>query len=169
MDTIEAILSRRSIRKFIQEPIPDGLIKELLKAAMNAPSARNQQPWQFIVINDRNILNEIPKIHPHSKMLTETPLAILVCGDKSLEKSEGYWVQDCSAATMNLLIAATAKGLGSVWLGIYPRDERIKGIVDILSLPDHITPLSLVALGYPAEKKQKEDRYNEERVHYNKW
>jgi nitroreductase len=169
MEAIECILTRRSIRKYKKEKIPADLIRELLTAAMSAPSARNEQPWHFIVIDERKILDEIPKFHPYAQMLKEAPLAILIAGDKKLTSHEGYLIQDCSAATQNLLLACHAQGLGAVWIGIYPREERIKGIKNLLSLPEDILPVSLVAIGYPAEKKEAENRYKPERVHHNRW
>lgn len=169
MDAMDAILTRRSIRKYTGEQVPDSIIKEMLEAAMSAPSARNQQPWQFIVIRDKNIMEQVTKIHPYSQMLKEASAAILVCGDKDFEVTPGYWVQDCSAATQNILVAAHAKGLGAVWLGIYPREERVAGLKKLLGIPDSVTPLSLVSIGYPAEKKEPANRYNEKRVHYDKW
>ncbi|HGE70115.1 TPA: nitroreductase family protein, partial [Candidatus Poribacteria bacterium] len=128
MDAMQAILSRRSIRRYTDKPVSDEVVEQLLKSAMSAPSAGNEQPWHFVVIRDRQILNEIPKIHPYSGMLKEAPLAILICGDESLQKYKGYWVQDCSAATENLLIAVNALGLGGVWLGVYPIEDRVVGI-----------------------------------------
>lgn len=169
MDSLKAILTRRSIRKYTDEPVPDQIIMELLAAAMAAPSAGNEQPWHFIVINDRQILNEIPKFHPYSQMLKEASVAILVCGDEMLEKYTGYWVQDCSAATENILIAVQAKRLGAVWLGIYPIAERVTGMRELLGLPEHVIPFSLVPIGYPAEEKPPADRFDETRIHYNKW
>ncbi|MBS7627126.1 nitroreductase family protein [Candidatus Bathyarchaeota archaeon] len=166
---MEAIISRRSIRKYTDQPIPDDKVEMLLKAAMSAPSAGNQQPWHFIVINERKILDEIPKFHSYAQMLHEAPLAILVCGDLKLEKHKGFWTQDCSAATENILIAANANGLGAVWLGIYPREERIRGLKNLLGLPEHIIPFSLIPIGYPAEHKPPAERYDESRIHYNHW
>ena len=169
MDAMEAILSRRSIRKYTAEPVPEPQIKELLEAAMSAPSAANQQDWQFVVINERQILDEVPKLHPYSQMLREAPLAILVCGDEHLETNKGYWIQDCSAATQNLLIAAHAIGLGAVWLGIYPREDRVAALRELLGIPEHVIPLSLISIGYPAEQKPRADRFDASRVHYNRW
>jgi len=169
MDAMDAILSRRSIRKYTTEPVPEKLINELLEAAMSAPSSSNGQPWHFVVIDDRRILNEIPKFHPYSNMLREASAAIAVCGDLQLERSKGCWVEDCSAATENILIAAHAQGLGAVWLGIHRREERVAGIRQLLGLPDHILPLCLVSIGYPAEKKPRENRYNPSRIHHNRW
>jgi nitroreductase len=169
MDAIEAILNRRSIRNYHKKPITDSLIKELLEVGMNAPSAGNEQPWQFIVITNPKILNDIPKFHPHSKMLKDASLAILVCLDMNLEKHKGMGIQDCSAATENILIAVNAKGLGAVWLGIHPREERVSGMRRLLNIPEHVLPFSLISIGYPAEQKLRENRYNDSRVHYNQW
>lgn len=112
MDLIEGILTRRSIRKYKQGQVSQNQINTILKAGMYAPSARNQQPWHFIVITDRDILNQIMQVHPYAGMLSEAQLAILVCGDKTLELSKDYWVVDCSAATQNILLAAHGIGLG---------------------------------------------------------
>ena len=169
MDTLEAIFSRRSVRKFKGDVIPEGDIYDLHKAGMQAPSAKNEQPWHFIVIDDLNILHAIPEFHPFAAMLMEAPLAILVCSDRGLERKKQSWVLDCSAATQNILLAAHAKGLGSVWVGIYPDEERVDGITDLLKLPDHIHPVTLVALGYPASSPEPKDRFKKDRVHYNGW
>jgi nitroreductase len=170
MDAMDAILSRRNIRKYTTEPVPDNVVQELLEAAMAALSASNQQPWQFVVINDRKILDEIATLHTHiSGLLAQSSTAILVCGDLDMEISKGFWVQDCSAATENLLIAAQGKGLGAVWLGVYPREERVTGLRRLLGLPEHVIPMALVPIGFPAEKKLQADRYNASRVHFNRW
>lgn len=169
MDAVEAILTRRSIRKYSQKAVPEAVIRELLEAAMSAPSAGNQQPWQFMVINDRKTLDEIPRFHPFSQPLREASVAIVVCGDMKRENFKGYWVQDCSAATENILIAARAKGLGTVWLSVYPMDDRVKGMRKLLGLPETIVPLSIIPVGYPAEEKPRANRYDNSRVHYNRW
>ena len=169
MEAMDAILSRRSIRKYTEQPVSDEAIEGLLKAAMSAPSAGNQQPWQFVVIRERGILDEIPKYHPYSAMLKEASVAILICGDLKSEKHKGYWVQDCSAATQNLLVAAQAKGLGAVWLGVYPREDRVDGIRKLLGLPEQIVPLSLVPIGYKGEEKPPANRYDPSRVHNDGW
>lgn len=169
METMEAILTRRSIRKFKPDAIPDEIIKTLLEAAMSAPSAGNQQPWHFIVIQDRQILDGITQVHPYAQMLKEAPLAIAICGDMEKQIHEGYWIQDCSAATENLLLAAHDIGLGAVWLGVYPREPRVIGVQQILKLPEFVTPLCIVALGYPAEEKPPAHRYLPERVHKDCW
>jgi nitroreductase len=167
MDAIEAILSRRSIRKYTDQKISAKLVRELLRAAMSAPSANNSQPWHFVVIEDRQILDRIPAFHAYSSMLYFAPMALAVCGDS--QASSLYWVQDCSAATENILLAAHASGLGAVWLGIYPIKERVHSLQELLALPENVIPLSLISLGYPAVSKPPEDRFIPARVHRNQW
>ena len=163
MDAIQAILTRRSIRKYTSKPVPREVMEELLRAAMSAPSAGNEQPWHFVVIDDRRILDEIPK-------LRKAPVAVLVCGDLSKDKfGLGFWILDCSASTMNLLLAAHAKGLGAVWQGIYPVQERVNGMRRLLGIPEHVVPLSLISIGYPAEKKPPSNRYDTSKIHHNHW
>ena len=152
METLDAILTRRSIRRYTQEPVPETVIAEILRAAMSAPSAGNQQPWQFVVIADRRLRHEIPTFHPYAQMLREAPVAIVVCGDLRLESYRGYWIQDCSAATQNLLLAAHAKGLGAVWVGIYPKEDRVARLQQLLGLPAEVIPLAVVPIGHPAER-----------------
>jgi nitroreductase len=168
MEAMEAILTRRSIRRYASAKVPGELVRELLTAAMSAPSAGNEQPWHFVIIDDRKIMEKIPSFHPYASMLKEAPLAILVCVDGDLG-IEGFLVQDGSAATENLLLAAHARGLGAVWLGIYPRKERVVGMRKLLAMPDSILPLALISLGYPAETIPGEDRYHLQRVHTNRW
>jgi len=168
MEAMEAILSRRSIRRYTGEPVPAPLVDELLAAAMSAPSSKNQQSWQFVVITDRATLREVPSFHPYAKMVPDAPAAILVCGDLRRD-DHGFWVQDCSAATQNLLLAAHAKGLGAVWLGVHPLEERVSGFRRLLGLPEHIVPLSLVPIGFPAVRKPREDRFDPSRVHRERW
>lgn len=169
MEAIQAILSRRSIRKYTNRTVSAQLVEELLNAAMSAPSAGNQQPWHFVVLTDHNIMDEIPKFHPYSAMLKDAAVAILVCGDERLEKHKGYWMQDCSAATENLLIAAHANGMGAVWLGVYPRADRVDGIRRLLAIPEEIIPFALISIGYPAEEKPPANRFDSSRVHRNGW
>jgi nitroreductase len=164
---VQTIFARRSIRKYTEEPVSEEAIEILLKAAMAAPSASNRMPWQFVVVTERETLDALAEAHRHGKMLFEAPLCIAVCGD--LTEMERFWVQDCSAATENLLLAATALGLGSVWLGVYPRDERVEAVRQILALPDFITPLSLVSIGHPAEEKEPRTQYDEACVHRERW
>jgi nitroreductase len=169
MDALEAIHTRRSIRKYQDRPVPEELLGRLLAAAMQAPSARNAQPWQFVIIDDRQLLVEISRINPNAGMAGRAPVAILVCGDLSLEKSAGYWVVDCAAAAQNLLLAAHALGLGAVWTGVYPREQRIEGLRRLLNLPEHVVPHSLIVLGYPAEQPGRQERFRPDRVHHNRW
>ena len=168
MEAMEAILTRRSIRKYTKQPVSDEVLKELLEAAMCAPSAGNRQPWCLVVINDRKIMNEIPKYHTYAQMLKEAPVAILVCCHSDLQSGE-FGVQDCSAATQNILLAAHAKGLGAVWLGVYPTEPRVTATKKLLNLPEHIMPISIISIGYSAEQKPRPDRYRADRVHYNRW
>lgn len=169
MDAMEALLSRRSIRKYEAKSISSGLINDILRAAMSAPSAGNQQPWRFVILRERPVLDSIPEIHPHSLMIREAPVAIVICGDESAEAHKGYWPQDCAAATENLLLAAHALGLGGVWLGVYPREERIVGLRKLLNLPHYIVPFAIVPIGFPAEKKPPPGRFDPEKIHYDAW
>jgi nitroreductase len=169
MEALDAIHTRRSIRRYLDKPISEELIQKLLMAAIQAPSARNQQPWQFVVIDDRAVLAKIPPFMPNAAMAAEAPLAILVCGDVALEKSEGYWVVDCAAATENLLLAAHALKLGACWCGVYPRESRMEGLRQLIGLPQNVIAHSLVVIGQPAEQIRAENRYRAERVHRNRW
>ncbi len=169
MDVLEAIRTRRSVRQYQDKPVPNELIGRLLRAAMSAPSARNGQPWEFVIIDDRRILAEIPSVCPNAPMAASAPVAILVCGDLSREGSPGYWVVDCSAAVENILLAAHGLGLGAVWTGVYPRQARMDGLHRLLKLPEGVVPHSLVVLGYPAEHPEPQDRFRPERVHWNGW
>ena len=169
MDAMEAILTRRSVRKYTSEPIPDSVIDDLLKAAMFAPSAGNEQPWHFVVIKDRDVLDKIPDIHPYASMVYMAPVAIVVCGDLTLEKYSGCWVQDCSAAIENLLLAAHANGLGAVWAGIFPLADRVKNFKELLGLPEKVYPLALIPVGHPEGNIPEVHRYEPSRIHHNKW
>jgi len=169
MDALTTIFSRRSIRLYTAKSVSREMVNEILRAAMSAPSAGNERPWHFIVLTDRAILDAIPKFHPYSAMLKHAQAAILVCGDMTLEKQKGYWTLDCAAATENMLLAAHAKGLGAVWCGVYPTEDRVANLKRLLNLPEHIVPFSLVPLGFPAEEKQAPDRFDGSRVHENRW
>ncbi len=172
MEALEAIQTRRSVRKYEKREINDEIVQKLLSAAMSAPSAANQQPWEFIVIKDRDMLDAIPAFSPFAKMAAHAPLGILICGDTRNLIAPGFWVQDCSAATQNILIAAHALGLGAVWTGVYPMDlmdGRVTGFVKHCQLPEGVVPLAFVALGYPAETPSKQNRFNPYRIHANVW
>jgi nitroreductase len=168
MDAIDAILTRRSIRKYTTEPVSTGAVTELLKAGMSAPTAAGQI-WHFVVVRKREILDAVTQYHPHAVMLKSAPVAILVCGDQPREALPGRWILDCAAATENILIAANALGLGACWVGIYPVEERMTGMRKLLSIPEHIVPLSMVSLGYPAEKKDPPNRFRSDQIHYDAW
>ncbi|AQU03027.1 MAG: nitroreductase family protein [Dehalococcoides mccartyi] len=169
MDTLEAIFSRRSTRHYQNGDVSPSELDTLLRAGMAAPSAGNQQVWHFVVIDERRILDKIPDIHPYSKMLKEAPMAIMVCADTSAETKPGYWIQDCAAASQNILLAAEALGLGACWLGLHPREERKEGISQLLNLPANISPLSLIAIGKKGEVKPPAGRYLESHIHKNGW
>jgi nitroreductase len=169
METLQAILTRRSIRKFTGKEVSEEQITKLLEAAMYAPSARNMQPWHFVVANKKEIVEKLPHIHPYADMCYETSCAILVCGDTEIEKTEGYIALNCGAATQNILIAAHDLGLGAVWLGVYPLKERMEPLSKLFNLPKNVVPVSLIVVGYPAETKETPDRFKEDRIHYNTW
>ena len=165
-DLIDAIFSRRSIRKYTDEPVSEDDIKTMLEAAMAAPSANNSQPWHFVVVTKRATLDELAEAHPYGKMLAQATLCIVVCGDPTISDS---WEQDCSAAIENLLLAVAALDLGAVWLGAHPREKRVAFTQRILSIPENIIPVNLVSIGHPAEEKEPRTQYNEARMHREKW
>jgi nitroreductase len=170
VDAIEAIMGRRSIRRYEDRPVEPQAIEVLLRAAMAAPSAGNQQSWRFVVVTDRAQLDLLAEATQYSGMLKHAPLAIVVCGDSTSEKyPEDYWVEDTSAAMENMLVAAHAIGLGGCWLGYHPRRDRKDRAREILGLPDEIDTLGVASIGYPAESKPPADRYNEEYVHHDRW
>ena len=166
-ELIQTIFARRSIRRYTDEPVGEADIRTLLEAAMAAPSASNRKPWHFVVVTGRQTLDGLAEVHPHGKMLFEATLCIAVCGD--LSTFERFWVQDCSAATENLLLAATALGLGAVWLGVYPREDRVAAVRQVLGLPETVTPLNLISIGHPAEEKEPRTQYDQSRVHRERW
>lgn len=165
----DPILERRSVRRYTAQGVEEKDVRMLLEAAMSAPSAGNERPWHFILLRDRRTMESIMEVHPYARMLKECAGAVLVCGDPSLEKYPGFWPQDCSAATENILLMAVQLGLGAVWLGIYPIEERVRGLRAILGIPVEIVPFSLVPFGHPAEERKAIDRYDPGRVHIDKW
>jgi nitroreductase len=169
VDTLTAIHTRRSVRAFTPDPVSEEDIRTLLEAAMTAPSAVNAQPWAFLVITDPALLAQIPSVNPYARMAADAPLSILVCGDTAAEKYPGFWVQDCSAATQNLMLAARAIGLGSVWTGIHPVEDRIAKARVIFRLPENLNPLSLVVVGHPGKEQKRENRFAPEKVRRNLW
>lgn len=169
MNTAECIFKRRSIRRYTAQPVTEEQITALLRAAMAAPTARNCQEWEFVVVKNPQTLRQITQVHPYAQMLKEAPCAILVCGNLRREHAPGYWIADCAAATQNILLAATDQGLGSVWLGVYPNEDRMLALRQLFHLPDHILPLNVIALGHPAETKEDADRFDPAKVHYEQW
>jgi nitroreductase len=169
MDVIEAILTRRSIRKYTGQTVTDEQLEILLKAAMYAPSAVNKQPWHFIIFRNKSVAKKIAEFHPNSYMLKKASLGILVCFDEKLQHDYGYGELDCSAATQNILLAAHGIGLGAVWIGIIPRENRVTSVKKVFDLPVNIIPFALVAVGYPNEIKSSPERYKKDRIHYEKW
>lgn len=170
MDALTAIQTRRSVRKYTGEPVTKEEMDKLLAAAMQAPSAANQQAWHFIVVDQRDTLDAIPSFHPYCAFITEAPAAVIVCGDMERERFDGmFWAQDCSAATQNLLLAAHALGLGAVWLAVYPIEERVEGLRKLLNIPPHLVPLNAVALGRPAGELAEADRFDPAKVSYNRF
>lgn len=167
---VKELFERRSIRKYTDTPIKEKDLDRLLMAAMCAPSAGNQQTWEFIVLKNKKVMSDIAVFHPHAKMLSNAQLAIVVCADPEREtRHTGYWVQDCSAATQNILIEAQHLNIGSVWIGLYPREDRVDYLRKLLNIPEKIIPFSIVSLGYPAETKEPSDRFDRNRIHFDKW
>jgi len=169
MDAMKAILTRRSVREFKQGTIEREKIEQLLAAGMSAPSAHNEQPWCFIVVDDREILKKLAATGTHVEMAATAGAAIVVCGDLNLELATGTWVQDCSAATQNILLAAHALGLGAVWINCHPEEAIQQDVAGLFKIPDHAKPLSIVVMGVPAVEIAPKDNYLAERVHWNKW
>lgn len=169
---IENIMTRTSIRKYrADKPIPKDTLETIVKAGMAAPTAVNKQPWAFVVITERPLLDSLQKVSPNYQLKTATA-AIIVCGnlDKALEgEGQPYWVQDCSAATENILLAAHGLGLGAVWCGVYPIQKRVDDVKKVLSLPDNIVPLDVICMGYPDEEVAPKDKWEPGNVHWNKW
>ena len=169
MDVFEALFTRRSIRKFTAEPVSDEDLQLVLKAAMCAPSAHNKQPWHFVVVRDKALLASIAERHPYAKMAAEAPVVIVVCANPDEATAPGYWQQDCTAALENMLIAARGLNLGTVWCGMYPFEDRVEPIRDLLNVPAQINMLGLVVMGHPAQPFAEADRFNESKVHLNGW
>jgi nitroreductase len=169
MDAMEAILTRRSVREYSDEPVSEAVVGQILRAAMQAPSAGNQQPWHFVVVRDRALLDAVPTFHPHAQMLRQAPAAILVCADTRDLKYADLWVQDCAAAAQNLLLAAHALGLGAVWIALHPYDARSGPVCALFGLPPQVRPLCLVAIGHPGSPTPIQDRFQPERVHRDRW
>lgn len=166
---LDNIATRTSVRDYEARPVEKEKIEKMLRAAMAAPTAMNKQPWHFVVVDQRNVLDALAGTNPYAKMLKKAPLAIVVCGntDKMIEGGgRDFWIQDASAATENLLLAAHAMGLGAVWTGAYPSEERCISISKVLSLSDNLVPLNMIVVGYPAEHPQPKQKFKEENISY---
>ena len=169
MDALNAIMGRRSIRKYTSETVSAEAIETILRAAMAAPSAGNQQPWRFIVLTEREQLDAAATTTPYGAMLREAPAAIVVCGDLRDLKHDIMWQQDCSAAVENALLAVHALGLGAVWLGFWPKMDRVGPLKVALEMVDGVEPLAVLVIGHPAEEKPPVDRYDAEKVRFERW
>ncbi len=169
---IDCIMTRASVRSYTGEQINDSLINKILRAGMAAPTAANQQPWQFIVVTEQTLKDSITAAFEYTKMVEKCSFAIVVCGnmDNLFEgdiPDGGFWVEDCSAASENMLLAAHALGIGGVWCGIYPLKDREKRLQSILNLPSNLTPLNVMAFGYPAQPVAPKDKWVPAKIHYN--
>lgn len=168
MEAIDAILTRRSVRQFNDQEVDDDIINTILEAGMNAPSAMNTQPWHFIVVRDKNLLNQIADKIKNAHPCSEATVAIIACGDLDIEYKNN-WPHDVSAATQNILLATRALGLGAVWCGIHPNEEKIAHIKELFALPDNIIPLCVIPIGYGDKEQKKLHRFQPDRVHFDHW
>lgn len=169
MQLLEALKTRRSIRKYKDKPVSNNLLEQIIEYGMYAPSAVNKQPWHFIIFRNEDTINELINVHPNAAMLKQADSGILICYDKTLEHDKGYGIIDCSAATQNMLLAAHDMGLGACWIGIHPRQQRISALAEAFKLPEHIIPFAVVSVGYSNETKNTPDRLRKERIHYEMW
>ena len=168
METLmDLMYARRTIREFTDEAVTDEQVEAMLKAAMAAPSAQDLRPWHFVVVRKRKMLDRLAQVHKYAHWLEEAPLAIIVCGDQDL--SEKHWVEDTCVATQNLLLAATALGLGGVWISLYPKKKHQRYVRERLEIPNHLGVLCALAVGNPAEEKPPRTKYHPSRVHWEEW
>ena len=172
-DVLTAIATRRSIRRFDPlRAVEDEKVEKILKAAMCAPSAMDKRPWEFVVVKDKAQLQKLGERLPNSRVANGAQLAIVVCGslDNGLPgRCKEYWIHDCSAASMNILLAAHALGLGAVWTGVYPGEDRVAAVREIFSIPDGFMPLNVIPLGYAAENPSPKDKWNSAKIHIDRW
>ena len=163
---IETIFARKSVRSFLPKPVEEEKIELLLKAGMAGPSGKNIQPWELIVVDDRALLDAMAEELPYAKWLKESPMAIIVCGDSA---KSFYWYLDCSASAQNILLAAESLGLGAVWTATYPYEDRMDVVKKYINLPDHISSLCVIPIGYPSAPQQPKDKWDPAKVHRNAW
>lgn len=161
----DAIATRRSIRTFTEQPISDEMLKSIIHAGMQAPSAGNAQPWEFITIRDEASKEHITKIHQFAQMAPKSPVSVLVCGNLQKEKYAGFWVQDCSAAIQNMLLAARSHGIATVWCGIHPIEERVVAFREAFRIPEHVVPLGLVVMGYSEQPFVARSVFHADKIH----
>lgn len=169
---IDCIMTRASVRNFSDQQVSDSIVNKILRAGMAAPTAANQQPWHFVVVNEQKLKDSITAAFEYTKMVEHCSFAVVVCGDMdNLFKGDitdgGFWVEDCSAASENMLLAAHALGVGGVWCGIYPLKDREQRLREILNLPSNLTPLNVMAFGYPAQPVSPKDKWAPAKIHYN--
>ena len=167
---INNIMTRTSIRQYTDEPVSKADVETMLRAGMAAPTAVNRQPWHFVAVTDKAKLAELAG--RRGGMIKQAGVVIVVCGnmDKAMQgPAQAFWVQDCSAATENILLAANALGLGAVWTGCYPMDDRIAEVSKALKVPETIVPLCVIAIGHPAEQPTPKDKWKPENVSYNEF
>jgi nitroreductase len=171
-DFLEILHERKSVRQYSDQKVTEEQLETLVRAGMAAPSAVNRQPWFFFAINDRVLLDELGNRLPYAKMLLQAPAAIVVCGnmERALDAwQQEFWIQDCSAATQNTLLAAESMGLGSVWTAVYPATDRIEIVRKVLILPSHLIPLNVLPIGYPDGPQRAKDKWKPENMMWNKW
>ena len=172
-DVFTAIKTRKSVRRFDpSRKVDETAIEKILRAAMCAPSAMDKRPWEFVVVRDAEQLRKLGERLPYSRIGNGATLAVVVCGnlDNGLPgRSKEYWIHDCSAASMNILLAAHGLGLGAVWTGVYPGEERIAAVREILAIPDGYMPLNVIPIGYPAENPPPKDKWDQEKIHRDRW
>ena len=163
---LENIAARKSVRKYLKKEVEEEKITAMLKAGMAAPSGMDRRPWEFVVVTDRAALDSMAAGLPYAKMLTQAPMAIVVCGDST---RSSYWYVDCSAVTQNVLLAAEALGLGAVWTAAYPYEDRIGIVRKYTNMPEQIVPLCIIPVGYPDGPQKAKDKYDESKIHRNKF
>jgi nitroreductase len=169
MDVVEAIMTRRSIRKYTGQPISEMELTTIIKAGCSAPSAMNHQPWHFVVVREKSNLASVVKIHHYAQMVTQAGCCVIVCGDKEKQSATGFLIEDCSAAIQNMLLTAHGLGLGAVWCGLYPNTSLTKPMANLLHIPETVILVGLVAIGHKDEDKGPEDRYDPSKVHHERW